>query len=182
MDTLDPGGRSRRDPCKDDLPSVVRDAYLGNHYRRRIVQLVQTHPGVNQNQIAERLGCTASTVTYHLDRLEKSSQIIIVTPQENNQKRCFTPDNVHLWQSKRFRLLLGRDTPLKIARYVTRNPGVTTRQIAEELDFAVTTIQGHIRQLREAHLVQDTRLDRNIIYHARPLLVEWMESVEGEGS
>lgn len=179
MDTPDPGRRSRQDPCEDDLPPVVREAYLGNDYRRRIVQHVQSHPGVNQNQIAESLGCTASTVTYHLVRLEETRQIIIITPQETTQKRCFTPDNVHLWQSERFRLLLGRDTPLAIARYVTRNPGVTTRQIAKELDRAVTTIRSHIRQLREAHLVQGTRLDRDIIYHARPPLVEWMKSVEG---
>jgi predicted transcriptional regulator len=175
----EPCGRSPRPPKPiRKLPPEVLEAFLHNPTRKRIVDLIQEKPGMNQNQVAEALETSTSTITYHLHRLKKSGHLIIVKPPKGKQKLCFTPENIHHWQQEDFRILLGRGTPQRVAGYVTLNPGATTKQIAKELKLSVSSVQRHIRSLQDRRLVHSTRIDRDVLYHADPELVEWVERVQ----
>lgn len=179
MATPEPCHETCPPPPTTTLPPEVAEVFLENPTRRRLIELIQQCPGMNKNQIADTLQLNASTVTHHLERLNETGHIITIAPKMTNQKFCFTPDNYHLWNHKDFRILLGRATPWKVALYLAQNPGATTKQIAQDLNRSVPTIQRHIRDLQSNRLIHSTRIDRDVHYHADQNLVEWMQRMEG---
>lgn len=180
MDTHELCGRSLWEPNEKELPCEVRQHFLLNPNRKRIFELIQSRPGINQNQLTETLNLNTGTIIYHLNLLKKSSHIITVAPFKTSKKHCFTRDNYHLWEAEPFRVLFGRATPWRVALYLVQNPGATTKEIAVHLEKSVPTIQRHIHRLQEACLIGHTRLDRTVVYHAQPRLVDWMKQVQGE--
>lgn len=169
-----------REPAEDKTPPKVRNNLRLTPIRKRIVEQVQDKPGINQNQLTQTLSVSSSTINDHLIFLNKTGHVITVIRSQTSEKLCFTPENYHVWKAEPFRVLLGRATPRKVALYLTQNPGATTKQIALDLGISISTIQRHLRRLKDADLICGTRIARMVLYHARRSLVEWMRWVQKE--
>lgn len=159
-------------------PKKFMDAMLRNPTRSRIMDVVSRNPGMNKHQVAHALGININSVNFHLKRLVDVG-MVQTRPAANSQEvLCFTPDNVSLWCEKSTRILFGRGPARQVAVYLAENPGTSVNDMAEDLGMAQTTVRRHLGILQSYELVQRIRIDRNVIYHAEPQLVDWVQKVE----
>jgi predicted transcriptional regulator len=163
--------RSKAPPTPDHF----RKALLRNPHRARIVALVTEHPGLNKHQISKRIGLHVNAIEFHMERLIQVGLIETRPAMIGRETLCFTPENIHVWEDPATRILFGRGPPRDVARYITENPGASVQEAADALGVSVHTVRRNLKTLQEVGLVQSLRVERQVLYHAEPALVAWLD-------
>jgi len=143
---------------------------LENDTRKQIFDAVCQTPGLGVHLIAEQAGVSYSTATYHLERLTAAG-MIVMTP--NGNKLCYYKNGGAFTEVERRILpLLKNDEAAKLLDAIMENPGTYRAALAERLGVTATTINWHLRRLREAGLVQEDRQGRNAFLYANVLIMQ----------
>ncbi|GEM_PF-3237921 len=134
-------------------------ATLENDTRKAIFEAVCKCPGLGVHVIAERAGVSYSTATYHLERLVAAG-MIVMTPDGN--KLCYYKNGGAFTEAERRILpLVKNDEAAKLLEAILDTPGTYRAELAERLGVTATTINWHLRRLREAGLIDEIRQGRN---------------------
>ena len=157
------------------------NAALENETRKTIFDAVCATPGLGVHEISKLAGVSYSTATYHLERL-MGAGMIVMTPDGN--KLCYYKNGGAFTESERRILpLLKNDEAAKLFEAILVAPGTYRAALAEQLGVTATTINWHLRRLRDAGLVDETRAGRSAHLYAkidavRPTLLTLASKVE----
>lgn len=162
-------------------PEVFVSALLQNPIRAQILELLDETPGMNKHQLATALDAHMTVVDFHVQRLVESRLLETRSGHNGRETLCFTTHNAGLWENPSTRVLFGRGAVRQVAMFVTDHPGADAQSTAEALSLSIYTVRRHLRTLEEFALVQRIRVERQVIYHAAPQLVSWVEGVGRKG-
>ena len=141
------------------------NAALENETRKVIFAAVCAQPGLGVHEISKLAGVSYSTTTYHLERLVAAG-MLVMTPDGN--KLCYYKNGGAFTESERRILpLLKNEEAAKLFEAILHAPGTYRAALAEKLGVTATTINWHLRRLREAGLVDETRAGRSAHLFAR---------------
>lgn len=150
---------------------------LDHPRRQTIYETVSTEPGLNWSQLQRRTGLSVGALMFHLKRLEEDDVILRRSGTTDNEVLFFTPENVELWRDPRTRVLFGNESTRHIAQILAENPGVTVREIADDLDLTPAAIRYHLSKLDDRELLQRHRDGRSVHYEPTDPLVDWIDRV-----
>lgn len=140
-------------------------ATLENDTRKVIFEAVCASPGLGVHAISEKAGVSYSTTTYHLERLVAAG-MIVMTPDGN--KLCYYKNGGAFTETERRILpLVKNDEASRLLEAILDTPGTYRAALAERLGVTATTINWHLRRLREAGLIEELRQGRNAYLHVR---------------
>lgn len=140
-------------------------ATLDNETRKSIFEAVCAQPGLGVHELAKLSGVSYSTATYHLERLVGAG-MLVMTPDGN--KLCYYKNGGAFTESERRILpLVKNDEAAKLFEAILDTPGTYRAALAERLGVTATTINWHLRRLRDAGLVDETRAGRSAYLYAR---------------
>lgn len=118
--------------------------------RQRIARQVQETPGIHLRELQRKIGCTSTTVNYHLDRIDVKEREI------HGYRRLYPsdiPENMEL--------------PLAALNHSVRGPmlyhirnGSSPTDLVEDLDISKSTVSSHLKILEEDGLVQEEKQGR----------------------
>jgi DNA-binding transcriptional ArsR family regulator len=140
-------------------------AALENDTRKVIFDAVCGSPGLGVHEISRIASVSYSTTTYHLERLVGAG-MLVMTPDGN--KLCYYKNGGAFSESERKILpLVKNEEAAKLFEAILDAPGTYRAALAEKLGVTATTINWHLRRLREAGLVDETRAGRSAFLYAR---------------
>lgn len=135
------------------------NAALENETRKLIFDAVCAQPGLGVHAIAERANVSYSTTTYHLERLV-AAQMLVMTPDGN--KLCYYKNGGAFTEAERRILpILKNEEASRLLDAILETPGTYRAELASRLGVTATTINWHLKRLREAGLVHERREGRN---------------------
>ena len=141
------------------------NAALENETRKTIFDAVCAQPGLGVHEIGRLAGVSYSTATYHLERLVGAG-MIVMTPDGN--KLCYYKNGGAFTETERRILpLVKNEEAAKLFEAIVESPGTYRAALAERLGVTATTINWHLRRLREAGLVDETRAGRSAHLYAK---------------
>lgn len=146
---------------------VSRAKALDHDTRSEIYELIKTHPGMAPHEVVERLDVGWSTVTYHLDVLERTE--LVVAHKQGRYRRYFDRTTGRFANGrKQVVSVLQNETTARIAHAVRDHPGLVQRRLAEALGMAPSSIHWHVKRLVEAGLVEKERAARAVALRPGP--------------
>jgi len=141
------------------------NAALENETRKVIFESVCVEPGLGVHAIAQKAAVSYSTATYHLERLVAAG-MIVMTPDGN--KLCYYKNGGAFTETERKILpLVKNEEASRLLEAILDAPGTYRAELASRLGVTATTINWHLRRLREAGLVDEIRQGRNAYLSAR---------------
>ncbi len=131
----------------------------------RIQRFVQTNPGVTISDVADLIGTTHSTATYHLNRLVRRNQL--VPRREGRVVRHFLPEDASD-PVTRLAALMATEQQHEIVAFLLAKPveRMTINQVAKALDLPFARVKGTMGALETLGMLRLER--RRGRYHIRP--------------
>jgi len=128
---------------------VARIKDDNNEKRLKILQFIERNPGITVNSVKRDLRLKRGTVRYHISVLKEAGKIILL--KNGNYINLFSKDHKVLDNiySREIEPYLQGITCKKICWLIYENPGITNKEISEELRLARSTISTHIQKLKE---------------------------------
>jgi DNA-binding transcriptional ArsR family regulator len=170
-----------KDEEADRIPDSVKQNLLDHPLRRAIVDLLADRPGMNKNQICEELDMDGHHLDHHLDQLETRGRLVVTRESaQDKEVLCFLAEDEELWEDENTRILFGRRQKRAVGLLLADKPGVSTREIAEELMLSPDTVRYHLRTLMAHDLVERYPSGQTNLYEPAEALVQWAREV-GDG-
>lgn len=144
---------------------IHRHSELENGTRKGIFDAVCSQPGMGVHAVAALAGVSYSTACYHLERLV-SAGMLVMTP-DGNKLRYYQNGGAFTETERKILPLLKNVECARVLEEIVAKPGTYRAELAERLGVTPTTINWHLRRLREAGLVEETRRGRNAFLFAR---------------
>ncbi|WP_297070806.1 winged helix-turn-helix transcriptional regulator [Thermococcus sp.] len=132
-----------------------------NERTKLVLGFIKENPGLNFNEISRRLGLAKGDLQYHLHRLEKLGMI---TSRKGGLKRHYFPTGIFSEREKDILALLSSENVRGIIMYMIAKPGVTQKELCEELGLSPPTVNYYIGKLQELGLVQSMRDGKFVKY------------------
>ena len=138
--------------------------------RRELIRTyIHEHPGRNKQEIAAALSLPRSSLNYHLNRLQKTQDILEI---RYGKQLHFLPANIGLTDNQKILLsLLSREKDHLIFQTLLTQPSLTRNEIAAELNLSTTTVVWYIRKLKRSHLLTTQKQERKLRYSLTPEVV-----------
>lgn len=161
---------------EDDLESV-KESLLRSPVRKRILRQLRETPGLNRNQLCEKLGLSENNLRFHMERLEDRGLIEILPSIRDKEQLCFLTEDKHLWDDEDTRILFGRCSTRHIAIYIAQNPAASTSSIADAIGRKNVTVRHHLCKLEDRDLIERVRVGRAVEYHPTEPLTDWTDEL-----
>ncbi len=121
--------------------------------RRRLLALIDSHPGIHASELCRSAGEPWGTVQYHLALLHKGE---LVTAVAAGRERRFFPTEVEPHKAKLLALLhQGRRS--EVVRFIQSNPGSRQVDVCDALRMSRKTFRASVLPLVQEQLVQERR-------------------------
>jgi len=166
---------------KTGSSSLVRDVLLEHPLRRRLLDNVSARPGFNKNQLSKRVDVDRGLVVHHLGKLSDHGVIATRELPHTDEKVCFDPEDLRLWDVEETRVLFGHQQLLRVAYHVVNDPGVTTRTISRGLEMTADTVRYHLRRLKDRQLIEHLRVGDKSLYRPETVLESWSKEARSRG-
>lgn len=142
------------------LFSRIGDDEVADHpRRRRILDLLDEHPGMHFKALARALDIGHGTLEHHLAKLEDAG---MVTVHATQGYRCYFRTAQLTRDEQRALTRLRSPTARQILALVERDPDTSQRAIAQAVGVTVSTVHYHLDRLVEAGLVAPTDQGRGL--------------------
>lgn len=129
--------------------------------RRRILQLIQDHPGLHFRELLSRSRLAQGTLQYHLHRME-SEGLVAVSP-DVGFTRYYAKDRLRV-EDRAVVAALRREYGRRILATLAAEGPLTTLALATKLGKANSTVSWHLARLAEAGLVERRREAQEVRY------------------
>lgn len=145
---------------------VASEDLLEQPLRRRLLDIIESRPGIHASELCRSSGEPWGTVQYHLSLLHRGE---MVTAIEAGRERHFFPSQVDP-QHARMLALLHQGRRSEIASFIRDHPGARQVDICQAVDVSRKTFRSSIEPLVAEGLVQERRgLQNNRYYAQEPL-------------
>jgi predicted transcriptional regulator len=118
--------------------------------RRRIVEFVRSHPGLNLQALAEALKMPASTLTYHCRILGRHGQMAL---RESGRSRAFYPTQGMDRRDRDLLYMIRHHAPRRICAHLLLHPGSTPGDLKQALAVSGPALSFHLNKLRAANVL-----------------------------
>lgn len=143
--------------------------------RREIVDVLARLPGLNKNQLAQRLPVVRRTAVHHVDVLASADLLVVRPSERGREKLCFLHKHAHLWEDRSTRILYGQAPTRIVALYLVDTEPVTTDEIVQALEKTPAAVRTHLARLRERGLATKLRGARRSTHFATDQLRDWVK-------
>lgn len=134
---------------------VKKSKALDNDVRNAIFKYVESNPGATITEIAEGVGVSHSTATYHIKILTEFD--LISKRRDGNSLHIF-PSDAGLGSKEALLLSYMRDRETReIIRSVYANPWTYPSELARSLDMSRSSAQWHLEKLEDSGIVNVVR-------------------------
>ena len=143
------------------------------HFRRKlsdnpksramqILAYLRKHPGATQTEIVKATGYSRGSVAYNLQRLQQDCRVSQIT------SRYYPADEYPTEEQAGADRALRNAQRQRIFRIIAENPGISRKQLAEEIQMPVSTLRWHLGKLTKEHLVISEVKQHTICYSVNP--------------
>jgi len=119
--------------------------------RREIYNFISKHPGLHLSELSRKLNISKSTISYHLNYLQKLG--LIVTKSEGRYVRFYIANKVGEID-KKLLSLLRQDVPYRIVIFLLLNPDSSQIKISKYLKRHPTTVSFHLSKLADLDIIE----------------------------
>jgi predicted transcriptional regulator len=138
---------------------IRRDEVLDNRTRYALHGYIREHPGIHYNALMREFDLKNGAAAYHLSVLEKENYVRSV--RDGRLKRFYSTDS----KVPAERRLPPEEIKEAIIDLVSQHPGISQKEIVDELEIDNETIRYHIRPLVEEGQLSASKSGRYTIYH-----------------
>lgn len=138
---------------------VQREGSFENETRRRIFDEVRTRPGQSIAQIADVVGVSHSTASYHLERL--SAFNLLAATQDGNKMRYFVNGGLFSEEERRVLSALSNGETRRVLSTILARPGSYRAELTHVLGVSSPTVNWHLSRLLASGLVAEEPRGRN---------------------
>lgn len=161
---------------------VQREGSFDNDTRRRIFDQVRQRPGQSIAEIAQAVGVSHSTASYHLERLMEFN--LLAATQDGNKTRFFVSGGTFTEEDRRILAALSNAETRRTLATILAHPGCYRAELTVILDVSSPTVNWHLARLVQAGLVAEDHRGRNRYLFADPvrlgrLLATLIDKVDG---
>ena len=123
---------------------------------------INNMPGIRYRELSRLTGLSNGTLTYHLNRLEKSSQVRVDRQKEKRTTRYYSID-VPTQETDILRQLRN-EVSRQIIKLILEHDLCTFNEIVEHLKKASSTTSWHIKRLKQAGILSVKYVDSHQVY------------------
>jgi len=127
---------------------IDRDKVLDHYLRNQIYKYIQTNPGTNYSEIMKDTGVKNGVLVHHLKTLDREGLIKSI---RYGMFRRFYPKGVKIPQKEIANLSWFQ---IRIFNFIRTNPGITPKEIADEVGKSKQVINYHLNLMKNAALVR----------------------------
>ncbi len=132
--------------------SRAKDRLSKNENRNRILEYIETHPGLTLYELSRGVGMNVGTVRYHLFILSLN-HLILSHNTFGKYSRYFVNSTNNSEEKQYIISLIRHDTIRKLLNLLLIKPGLSNSELAEELDMQKSTISAYMKKLLEKGIV-----------------------------
>lgn len=147
---------------------------LANDTRRGIYELICASPGITIQKLSNGSHVSYSTASYHLDRLS-AARLVVVT-RDGNKMRYYRNGGAFSEQERAVLPLLKSAETVAVIDALLASPGTYRARLADALGVSTTTVSWHLKRLRSAGLLEETKDGRQSRLALRD--VQWREVMD----
>ncbi|HLF16134.1 MAG TPA: winged helix-turn-helix transcriptional regulator, partial [Candidatus Thermoplasmatota archaeon] len=122
--------------------------------RRRILEVVQTEPGIHMGALRRLLGLQSGHLRHHLKILEDSGAIV---SRNGGRYRCYFPDAASAARLGRSAGALKAARARELLSFVLTNPGHSVQEAESAMGAPEGGLDYHLRRLEEMNLMLTLR-------------------------
>lgn len=150
---------------------------MENPARSDIVDLLDRCPGLNQQQVGERLDLEWATLTLHLERLSQARLVVVRAGERRGELLCFLARDELLWHDDHTRILYGQAATRRVALRLVDDGPSSAQEIANDLERSVRRVREHLVRLRDHELALKARTGNDVLYFPTARLLAWADDV-----
>ncbi len=151
---------------------------LKNPQRAMLYGFVRATPGVHLKKLSEEFGMKTSSILWHMRKLESAE---LVQSEHANGYRVFyaVEGGVEMKRVSRAVTAIHNENARHIFQFISRDPGISTKSLANRLSLNPGNVRWHLRKLRDCGLVEELVRETDRLLYPTPLGVKALEAAEG---
>ncbi len=151
---------------------------LKNPQRAMLYGFVRATPGVHLKKLSEEFGMKTSSILWHMRKLEAAE---LVQSEHANGYRvfCAVEGGVEMKRVSRAVTAIHNENARHIFQFISRDPGISTKSLANRLTLNPGNVRWHLRKLRDCGLVEELVRETDRLLYPTPLGVKALEAAEG---
>jgi DNA-binding transcriptional ArsR family regulator len=134
---------------------IRKNAILKNKVRGAIADHVFRHPGSTITEIAQSVGVTHQTASYHLRLLQEHGLVLGV--ERGNKRLYFRNDGSFNNEERGLVAVLRDPESMRVLELIRQNPWIMKNEAAASLGVSRNTLNWHLQKLLSAGLVSEAR-------------------------
>lgn len=134
---------------------IRKSAILKNKVRSTIAEHVLRQPGSTITEIAQAVGVTHQTASYHLRLLQEHGLVLGV--ERGNKRLYFRNDGSFNQEERRYVAVLRDAESMRVLNLIRANPWIMKNEAAAALGVSRNTLNWHLQKLISAGLVSEAR-------------------------
>ncbi|HEV8360701.1 MAG TPA: helix-turn-helix domain-containing protein [Candidatus Thermoplasmatota archaeon] len=134
---------------------IRKSAILKNKVRSTIAEHVLHHPGSTITEIAQAVGVTHQTASYHLRLLQEHGLVLGV--ERGNKRLYFRNDGSFNQEERKYVAVLRDAESMRVLTLIRTNPWIMKNEAAASLGVSRNTLNWHLQKLIAAGLVSEAR-------------------------
>ena len=154
--------------------TIITSGYLLILYTRRkssensksrtmqILSYLKEHPGVSETDIVNATGFSRGSVSYNLRKLLEDGRVSKIS------SRYYPYDAYPSETEAKAERVLGNKRRQRIFKTILENPGISQKQLADEMQIPLSTLRWHLGKLEDANLIQIESKHHMTCYSANP--------------
>ena len=133
----------------------------GDTTQQRVLDYINSHPGVHLREICRELGLAMGDVQYHVHRLENQGSI---TSTRRGLYKFFYPSALFGDRQREILSFLTLETPRELLLTIVEKPNSVQDDLARATGVSQPTISWHLKRLVELGIVEKTQTGRSVAY------------------
>ena len=138
--------------------TIITSGYLLILYTRKssenpksrtmqILSYLKEHPGVSETDIVNATGFSRGSVSYNLRKLLEDGRVSKIS------SRYYPYDASPSETEAKAEKVLGNKRRQRIFKIILENPGISQKQLADEMQMPLSTLRWHLGKLEDANLI-----------------------------
>ena len=153
--------------------TIITSGYLLILYTRKssensksrtmqILSYLKEHPGVSETDIVNATGFSRGSVSYNLRKLLEDGRVSKIS------SRYYPYDTYPSETEAKAEKVLGNKRRQRIFKIILENPGISQKQLADEMQIPLSTLRWHLGKLEDENLIQIESKHHMTCYSANP--------------
>ena len=133
-----------------------------NSRHMQILSYLSEHPGISETDIVNATGFSRGSVSYNLRKLLQDGSVSKIS------SRYYPYDASPSETEAKAEKVLGNKRRQRIFKTILENPGISQKQLTDEMQMPLSTLRWHLGKLADANLIQIEAKQHTLCYSVNP--------------